>query len=272
MQTEARQLYDAGFNIMPLNGKRPVGEWGRLQNERANLDRIVDYLAKNPGANLAIVCGHLSGVAVIDIDVKPDTDLAPIHAFMKKYPTPLAVRTGGGGFHLYYQHRPLKNAVRINYPGIAMDVRSQGGYVVCPPSIHPETKRLYAFISCQNPEVTYEGEDVYPLRESCPPFPEEIATLCSASTGKTPDDWRAIIHGTNEGSRNYNAASLAGKLINLIPATDWNSVAWPLIFAWNQTYVRPPLPESELRSTFESICKTALRKREWGENSTMKPL
>ena len=57
--------------------------------------------------------------------------------------TPTAtVATGGGGWHLYYRHpgHPLLPAL----PGHAgVDVKADGGYVVAPPSIHPDTGRPY---------------------------------------------------------------------------------------------------------------------------------
>src|SRR5260370_20197500 len=53
-----------------------------------------------------------------------------------------AVATGGGGWHLYYRHPggPLLAAL----PGRAgVDVKTDGGYVVAPPSARPGTGRAY---------------------------------------------------------------------------------------------------------------------------------
>lgn len=261
----AKSLYAAGWNIMPLVGKKPVGEWAKLQRERGNIDRIVEYLTRNPECNLGIIAGEISGVSIIDIDVGSDgTDLGAIAVFIAKYPTPLCVRTGKGGYHLYYRYRNVKNAVRVKHPGILMDVRSQGGYVVCPPSIHPDTRREYVFVSAADLSQTYDIETIATLREQLPEFPEEIAVLCSNSLAKTPDDWRNTIYGTVDGSRNHSAASLCGKLVGSFKANDWASVVWPLLYAWNNTYVTPPLSEKELKLTFESICRAALRERQWG--------
>ena len=50
------------------------------------------------------------------------------------------VATGGGGWHLHYQHpggtepRPKLS----DHPGV--DLKGDGGYVVAPPSIHPRNR------------------------------------------------------------------------------------------------------------------------------------
>lgn len=86
-------------------------------------------------ANLAVACGEPSGVWVIDVD-----DLDALAALERRYgplpKTPIA-GTGRGGRHYYFRWTPalssLKNAVK--FAG-ALDVRTSGGYVLLPPSIH----------------------------------------------------------------------------------------------------------------------------------------
>ena len=86
-------------------------------------------------ANVAVACGEPSGIWVIDVD-----DLADLDALEKLYgplpKTPIA-ETGRGGRHYYFRWTPalsnLKNAIK--FAG-ALDVRTTGGYVLLPPSIH----------------------------------------------------------------------------------------------------------------------------------------
>jgi hypothetical protein len=99
--------------------------------------RLTGMLAAVPGRLLAIRTGTVSGLAVVDID--PRNGGAIDRALMA--PT-AAVATGGGGWHLYYRHPggPLLAAL----PGRAgIDIKSDGGYVVAPPSIHPGTGQQY---------------------------------------------------------------------------------------------------------------------------------
>lgn len=258
-------LQDLGWNVMPLHGKRPIGEWGMLQRRMADRDKLVNWYDTHQG-NVAIICGEISGVSVVDVDVKGGFDVKAFRQFYEKYPTPIVVRTGTGGYHLYYRFTKVKNAVRVKYPGLQIDVRSQGGYVVAPPSIHPDTGEIYRFVDIKNPNNEMDFEMIAGLRENLPPFPEEIAVQCRADASKVPDDWRAIVYATNEGSRNANAASICGKLISAFPTRDWYPLVWPLLRAWNKEYVVPALDDDELRVVFESISKSSLRSKRWDDD------
>ena len=95
-----------------------------------------------PGGMLAIRTGRCCDRAVIDIDPRNGgrvlTDLMP--------PT-RCVRTGSGGWHLYYRHPGgtlAKNLDKRGHNGI--DIKADGGYVVAPPSLHHGTGRRYRLI------------------------------------------------------------------------------------------------------------------------------
>lgn len=64
-----------------------------------------------------------------------------------------------------------------------------------------------------------------------------------------------VINGSKEGSRNIDATSLVGSLLYKYPRQDWELFCWPIIQAWNDRFVNPPLGERELRSVFDSISK-----------------
>ncbi len=100
-------------------------------------DRITAMHAAIPGGLLAIRTGTISGLAVIDIDPRNGGTVLP-----DLMPPTRCVRTGSGGWHLYYRHPggPLAAKLR-GHPGI--DVKADGGYVVAPPSIHPGTGQPY---------------------------------------------------------------------------------------------------------------------------------
>jgi hypothetical protein len=100
-------------------------------------DRITAMHNRVPGGLLAIRTGRICDLAVIDIDPRNggaiDRDLMP--------PT-RAVRTGSGGWHLYYRHPGGALAAKLrDHPGV--DIKADGGYVVAPPSIHPSTRQPY---------------------------------------------------------------------------------------------------------------------------------
>ena len=107
-------------------------------------DRLTAILTTIPDGLLAIRTGAVSGRVVIDIDPRHGGRLDP--ALMT--PT-AAVQSGGAdsGWHLHYRHpgpylpsRPL--------PGhVGVDVKADGGYVVVPPAIHPDTGHRYVWVT-----------------------------------------------------------------------------------------------------------------------------
>ena len=84
---------------------------------------------------IAIVCGAISGIIVLDID-----DPEKFEAWRTKHghamPQAPMVRTSKG-YHVYYKHPggKIKNSTK-KIPGA--DIKADGGYVVAPPSVHPD--------------------------------------------------------------------------------------------------------------------------------------
>lgn len=135
-------------------GKHPVlGGWQRAPLDLRTLDRM---LATNWRLNLGLRMGRQpNGWFLIAIDVDgPRELLAPLEAENGKLPPTLTARTGSGGLHLIYRVTESKapgNRVRLA-PGI--DVRSEGGQIVCSPSRHYSGSH-YTWIDAREPEVLF---------------------------------------------------------------------------------------------------------------------
>lgn len=103
-----------------------------------NLDRVHEMLARVPRGLLAIRTGTTSGLFVVDIDPRNGGQLDPATMTPTR-----AIKTGSDGWHLYYQH-PGGVLPSQPLPGVdGVDIKADGGYVVAPPSTHPETGRPY---------------------------------------------------------------------------------------------------------------------------------
>jgi len=137
-----RRMADAGLTLIPLEGKAPKLE-GWTTRTFINDDTIDQ--ARRHGWNLGVrlTAEHL----VLDVDPRNGgtESLARLsQALGIDLPswTP-ATRTGSGGLHLWMRKpADMKVAGKIKgYPGI--DIKSVGGQVVAPGSIHPDTKKPY---------------------------------------------------------------------------------------------------------------------------------
>lgn len=246
-----------GCQLIPCDGKIPSFPWKKAQTEKQNPDQAIDYFAKHPEKNVGIVTGKLSNLTVIDIDVKPDTDQAQLQSFLARYNSLWTVKTGGGGFHLYFKWAPVKNAVRVpNDFGLLLDIRSDGGFVVAPPS---KTKASYEFLNTDDPVTTII------LKESLPDFPEDLLVSVERATNPhSAQTWKSVVECTITGNRNVNATTMIGKVLVGFAPKDWNVIALPLLKAWNHTFVSPPLEDPEFQTIFESVAGRELNRR-WEE-------
>jgi hypothetical protein len=244
----ATKLRQSGWNVMPLkhNSKSPsLPEWKQLIDRKMTNNEFTQAFSPtyNHG-NLALITGKTSNITVIDIDAKR-SDKQPIidpEKLLDRLPKTLTSKTGGGGYHLFYQYAPIINSTRHIHPQV--DIKSHGGYVVLPPSIHNVTKK------------PYEWHNNLPIA----PFPQKILSIDQAKR-ENPTliqrDWSRIISGVAMGSRNNDLARLTGKLLHTF---GWNSedlkrdakIIYELIHAWNSR-CEPPLPEDEVNRTFNSI-------------------
>jgi hypothetical protein len=110
-------------------GKHPRLRHG-LTEASTDPRRIEMWWTRWPDANVGLRTGIVMDVADID-SVAGWHDLR--HLLGGAMPTGPQVRTGGGGWHFWFQPTGHGNRVRL-LPGV--DWRGAGGYVVAPPSRH----------------------------------------------------------------------------------------------------------------------------------------
>lgn len=121
------------FSIFPVKpNKRPaVTEWKPFQEGRPGLAKIEQWKKSNYG--IAIATGKLSNLTVIDADT-PEA-IAELEAANRGKVQIPQVITPTGGRHYYCRYSselPANDACRGKCKKI--DVRSEGGYVVAPPT------------------------------------------------------------------------------------------------------------------------------------------
>jgi hypothetical protein len=133
---ELAKLYARrGWAVFPCKpgSKEPATAHG-VHDATTDMRRIERFWRRTPDMNVAIATGG-DGPNVLDVDVaqgKPGTTSlqAAISAGVVGMPMG-TIATPSGGLHLYYVGDTQRNG---SLPGLGLDFRGQGGYVLAPPS------------------------------------------------------------------------------------------------------------------------------------------
>ena len=143
MKEWALYYAELGLAVFPLayRNKVPavVGGCKVATTERTTIERWWD---KNPQYNIGIATGNKSsGLVVIDLDVDKNKGIDGydvLRDWQNKHgelPETWQSITGRGGYHYFYKDAIVhSNRVGL-YEGV--DIRGEGGYIVAPPSVHP---------------------------------------------------------------------------------------------------------------------------------------
>lgn len=227
-----------GWSVIPLKPKSkvPLIKWEEFQKRLATEEEIIEWFTKNPNANIGIVTGRISNLVIVDVEKSGDT---------KGYPSTVICKTGGGGYHFYYEY-PIDEQLncKLRFRKLT-DLKAEGGYIVAPFSIH-ETGSKYNW-------------SVSPDQAEIADFPED---LLKEIKNKAPvkANMEIIKEGVGEGQRNESATRYAGYLLTKTEDDKWETEVWIKLLDWNQKN-EPPLEEQELRGVFESVSKIEKQKR-----------
>lgn len=154
----ALQYADLGLPVFPLKPKSKaprIDKWP--QKATTNKDIISKWWTDSPDSNIAIVTGKLPDVNhsprylfVVDSD-EHDPEHSGSESLIEwedahgLLPDTCEVLTGGGGVHkYYYSNHPIRSRTGI-LPGV--DIKGEGGYILAPPSVHPDTGKKYLWES-----------------------------------------------------------------------------------------------------------------------------
>ena len=192
-----------GFSVIPLvtKDKRPLIAWEDHQQRKAAEEEIKAWWWEWPDANVGIVTGAISSLVVIDLDsAKAKNKLKELLPGYDLTTVPRS-RTGKG-WQLFFKHPGVTISNRAGViPGL--DVRGDGGYVVAPPSIHPNGK-------------DYKWE--VPINGELPKLPVELFKLISSPNASNENGYRErfktaeALAGVPEGQRDETIFRLACKL------------------------------------------------------------
>lgn len=230
---EALEYIDNGWSILPVKPeeKRPfMTNWLQYTKTRATKEMAGNWFRNLSGAGVGAVTGRISNIVVLDVESYCPT---PIDELLRRYPTQLISKTGSGGYHLFYQFptnvAKVSNRVKL-FEGA--DLRADGGFIVLPPTIHPNGNR-YEWIKRGIPGA----------------FPVAFLDLQSKPVVQNEGWISEALRGVSEGGRNDTCARLAGYFFKKGVNAD---IVEALLMEWNERN-DPPLPVHEVRTTIRSI-------------------
>lgn len=137
----ALEYAEAGISVFPLSPRTKCAVKGShgVHDATTNVEQIKKWWTDNPDYNIGVACGKINGFMVADVDF----DDGCRKDFMQSIPPTVIARTPTKNFHPYIKYDATVRNGLIVEKGVT--IRSDGYYVVAPPSIHPDTGTEYEF-------------------------------------------------------------------------------------------------------------------------------
>jgi hypothetical protein len=250
---QALAYYDEGYNVVPLqrSNKKPppfLKGWEQYKQQRPSRDLVKSWFEGKDNLVVALVCGKF-------IVVDADSPEAMNWVENNLPPCPFKVVTGKG-MHYYYNNPQ-------NYTTFAtrrtpetpierlIDIRGVGGLIIAPWNRHANGQ-IYKPITFPDWKITDHTD--------LPDFTEiEFAKITGVPKTETSVQTAPfLLDGVLEGSRNDEAARIAGYLISKNVNIEFVKI---FLQNWNKNN-NPPLPQEEIERVVTSVKSTHDRKNQ----------
>ena len=238
--SQALAYLSAGYSVIPCGqNKRPlVDAWKPYQTERPTEEKLKSWWTTWPEANVAVITGAISGLTVIDVDGEKGLASIRDYGIAAQLPPTRVIKTPHG-HHLYFQFNQDFHTGAGFLPGL--DVRSEGGYVVAPPS---EAEGLLYQV--------FRDRPILPLTLTNEHFQGHSRGEAIKQNTDTPG-WvsEALSHGAPENQRNATAIKLAGYFHSKnIP----DDIVLATLIGFGRK-CQPPMDERELETVVRSAAR-----------------
>lgn len=264
----AVEYVEQGFGVFPVaaKGKKPVTPHG-LNDWTDNPDTIKKWWFRHPNDNIGIACGTPSnGLLVLDFDVDEEKDkdgaatLAEWERAHGELPETAVAITGGGGMHYLYRTDRTNIRPSVNHE-LGVDVRSDGSYIVAPPSVHPSGRRYeWQDPPDETPIATATGP-VYDFLDHIQRNGGQDETKKENGKFKLPD---VIKKGERDNTLFRWASHLRG-----IGRSDEEIMA--AVAGVNALRCQPPMDSKDVERIVRSACRYEQREDESDERTVGRP-
>ncbi|MGY1896155.1 bifunctional DNA primase/polymerase [Nocardia gipuzkoensis] len=128
----------ANIQVIPLRGKFPLTEHGK-DDATTDARLIESWWREWPFANIGLRPPR--GIVILDVDPRNGGRVEALG----RIPETRTAHTGSGGWHFWFRYAEPVRGKLPDADGI--DVKRHTGYVVAPPSIHPDTGHRYRWVN-----------------------------------------------------------------------------------------------------------------------------
>jgi phage/plasmid-associated DNA primase len=157
----ARLYHDLGFSVVPLEARKKAPEpsfvLSKYFRNKANIEEIQEWFTQNPHRNIGIVTGAISRAFAVDVDGDSgkrylESRMTAMSPNLRKAIENTMCSKTGKGLHFIFQFNPEEFPNGLTTKKLWTDptqehseimMKGEGGYIVAPPSIHPETGLPY---------------------------------------------------------------------------------------------------------------------------------
>jgi len=223
MMTELLQTARKWRTVIPIvfRDKRPEIKWADYQTQIPSTQQLENWFGHGTQYNIALVTGH-NGLTVIDFDTTQVYD--EWLSYAEKNPLARLVSRltyrvqTARGIHVYIRlpqatkSRPL---TRDNGDPWHVDIKSRGGYVLIPPSVHPSGS-IYRAVNTGAPFFINALSDILPAEMLLQP--EYQPKTAAPRPTQTGDIWDRVMNPGVSGAGTVAAIKQHYRIEDLFPA------------------------------------------------------
>lgn len=250
-----------------FTGKHPRTRFGS-NDASTDENKIFDWWERYPNANIGLLAGKDSGFFVLDIDIRTEKQPAyngelSLEEMQEDYRrlmidyTPLSgtltAFSGSGSRHLYFKY-PLGLTVKNSASDIGLssglDIKSDGNYIIAPPSSHKSGNK-YKWFGVNTPIEEAPDWLIYEI---------QIVMQGSIKEPKASPKFRTKQSSNEEipvGQRNNYLFKKVCGLVNSFPKEEVLRRASEI----NDNQFTEPLSEKEVNRMAEWVWKTHIEKK-----------
>jgi hypothetical protein len=184
-----------GYAVHPCSSRKtPTTDHG-FYDASKEPEAICRLWAERPGPYIAVATGEISGIDVLDLDLKKHQSAKDWYAANKhRLPATRVHQTGGGGLHFIYRHRPGQRC-SIGRLARGVDIKADGGYAIWHPAAAGKVLRDLPLAPF--PEWIAEALKPAPVPirpTNCPRDLRSVAGLVRTAAGAMNGERNAVLH------------------------------------------------------------------------------